>query len=87
MNSKLTIFTKALLDFLYYAGIIVTVFVPYIISKYGNYNTYFAQNVPQLSMIFIPSGIFAVLIIHELRRMFKSVLADNCFIPENDLTI
>lgn len=83
MNNKLTIFTKILLDFLYYAGIIVTVFVPFIIIRYGNYNTYFAQNIPQLSVIFILSGIFAVLIIHELRRMFKSVLAEDCFIPEN----
>ncbi len=83
MHKKLIVFTKVLLDFLFYTGIIVTVFVPFIIIKYGNYNSYFAQNVPQLSAIFIPSGIFAVLIIYELRKMFKSVLADDCFIPEN----
>lgn len=83
MNRKLTVFTKALLDFMYYTGMIVTVLVPLIISWYGNYNTYFGENVISLSVIFIASGIFAVLIIHELRKMFKSVLADNCFIPEN----
>lgn len=83
MNNKLTIFTKILLDFLFYTGIIVTIFVPFIIIKYGDYNSYFAQNVPQLSVIFILSGIFAVLIIRELRRMFKSVLQDDCFIREN----
>lgn len=83
MNNKLTIFTKVLLDFLYYAGMIVTAFVPFIIIQYGKYNSYFGENVPQLSIIFILSGIFAVLIIHELRKMFKSVLADDCFIPEN----
>lgn len=83
MNSKLTAFTKALLDFMYYAGIIVTILVPLIISWYGNYNSYFGNNVITLSIIFIASGIFAVLIIRELRKMFKSVLADNCFIPEN----
>ncbi len=83
MNRKLTIFTKALLDFMYYAGIIVTILVPLIISWYGNYNTYFGENVISLSIIFIASGIFAVLIIRELRKMFKSVLADDCFIPEN----
>ena len=83
MNRKLTVFTKALLDFMYYTGMIVTVLVPLIISWYGNYNTYFGENVISLSVIFITSGIFAVLIIHELRKMFKSVLADNCFIPEN----
>ncbi|MDE7287841.1 MAG: DUF2975 domain-containing protein [Lachnospiraceae bacterium] len=83
MNNKLIIFTKVLLDFLFYTGIIVTVFVPFIIIKYGDYNSYFAHNAPQLSVIFILSGIFAVLIIRELRRIFKSVLQDDCFIREN----
>ncbi|NBJ94221.1 DUF2975 domain-containing protein [Parablautia muri] len=83
MNGKLTIFTKILLDFLYYTGIIVTAIVPLIISFYGNYNTYFAQNTFQLSILFIFSGIFAVLIIYELRKIFKTVLADDCFIRQN----
>lgn len=83
MNDKLTYFTKILLDFMYYAGMIVTALVPLIIKGYGNYNTYFSKNIVQLSIIFIFSGIFAVLIIHELRKMFKSVLEDNCFIREN----
>lgn len=83
MNDKLTSFTKILLDFMYYAGIIVTIFVPLIIKGYGRYNSYFADNVPELSVIFMLSGIFAVLIIHELRKLFKTVLADDCFIREN----
>lgn len=83
MNQKLTVFTKRILDFMYYAGILVTILVPLIISWYGNYNTYFGENIISLSVIFMASGIFAVLIIHELRKMFKSVLADDCFIPEN----
>ena len=83
MNRKLTVFTKILLDFLYYAGIIVTILVPLIISWYGNYNSYFGNNVISLSVIFILSGILAVLIIRELRKMVCSVLDDNCFIPEN----
>ena len=83
MNDRLTSFTKILLDFMYYAGIVITVFVPAIISFYGNYNSYFANNIVYLSFIFILSGAFAVMIIRELRKMFKSVLMDDCFIPEN----
>ncbi len=83
MKDKLTLFTKILLDFLYYTGIIVTIFVPLIIKGYGKYNTYFAQNVPQLSVIFVLSGILAVLIIHELRKMIYSVLMDDCFTYDN----
>lgn len=83
MNNKLTSFTKILLDFMYYAGIVITIFVPAIIKFYGNYNSYFANNMVYLSIIFILSGAFAVLIIRELRKMFQSVLLDDCFIPEN----
>lgn len=83
MNRKLTVFTKILLDFLYYAGILITLLVPLIISWYGKYNSYFGNNVISLSVIFILSGLLAVLIIHELRKMFRSVLEDDCFIPEN----
>lgn len=82
-KDKLTVFTKGILDFMFYAGILTTVLVPIIIKFYGRYNTYFGENFPELSLIFILSGIFAVLIIYELRKMFQTVLADNCFIMEN----
>ncbi|MBQ9989680.1 MAG: DUF2975 domain-containing protein [Lachnospiraceae bacterium] len=83
MNDKLTIFTKRMLDFLFIAGIITTVLVPVIIKVYGRYNRYFGENVAELSVIFILAGFFAVLIIYELRKMFKTVLADDCFVEEN----
>lgn len=82
-KDKLTVFTKGILDFMFFAGIITTILVPVIIKAYGKYNSYFGENVPELSLIFILSGIFAVLIIHELRKVFKTVLSDNCFIMEN----
>lgn len=87
MNSKLTSLTKILLDFMYYAGIIVTILVPAIIKLYGNYNSYFAENILWLSIIFMLSGLLAILILRELRKMFKSVLADNCFIRENVISL
>lgn len=83
MNGKITLFTKILLDFMYYTGIVVTALVPLIITAYGKINSYFRQNIPWLSIIFIASGIFAVLIIRNLRKMFRSVLTNDCFIPEN----
>lgn len=83
MNGRITIFTKILLDFMYYTGITVTCLVPLIITGYGKYNSYFGENVPQLSVIFIISGFFAVFIIRELRKMFKSVLANDCFTYDN----
>lgn len=83
MKDRLTLFTKYLLDFMFYAGIVVTITLPLSIKFYGNYNSYFADNFFSLLVVFFLSGIFAVLIIHELRKMFRSVLNDDCFIQEN----
>ncbi len=87
MKDKLTLFTKYLLDFMFYAGIIVTAMLPLIIRFYGHYNSYFANNYYSLCVIFFLSGIFAVLILLQLRRMFRSVLNDDCFIRENVVSL
>lgn len=83
MKDKLTLFTKYLLDFMFYMGIVVIITLPISIKLYGHYNTYFAENYYSLCVIFFLSGIFAVLILRELRKMFRSVLNDDCFIREN----
>lgn len=83
MKDKLTLFTKFLLDFMFYAGIVVIVTLPLSIKFYGRFNTYFADNFYSLCVIFFLSGIFAVLILQQLRRMFGTVLNDDCFVREN----
>lgn len=84
MNDQtLTRFTKYLLDFMYYAGILVTLTLPFSIKFYGRYNSYFRENFYSLLVVLFMSGIFAVLIIYELRKMFRSVLNDDCFVIEN----
>ena len=87
MKDKLTLFTKYLLDFMFYMGIVVIVTLPLSIKLYGHYNTYFAENYYSLCVIFFLSGIFAVLILRELRKMFRSVLNDDCFIRENIISL
>ena len=83
MKDRLTLFTKFLLDSMFYVGIIVILTLPLSIHIYGNYNTYFKNNYYSLLVVFFLSGIFAVLIIRELRKMFRTVLDNDCFIPEN----
>lgn len=83
MKDRLTLFTKYLLDFMFYSGILVTLTLPFSIKFYGNYNTYFRDNYYSLLVVFFLSGIFAVLIIYELRKMFRSVLDGDCFVREN----
>ena len=77
MKDKLTLFTKYLLDLLYFAGIFVTATLPFSIKFYGKYNSYFRDNFYSLLVVLFLSGIFAVLIIHELRKMFLSVIKEN----------
>lgn len=83
MKDKLTLFTKFLLDVMFYAGIVVTLTLPLSIKFYGRYNLYFADNYYSLCVILFLSGIFAILIIRQLRKMFSTVIADDCFIREN----
>lgn len=83
MKDKLTLFTKFLLDVMFYAGIVVIVTLPLSIKFYGRYNSYFADNYYSLCVILFLSGIFAILIIRQLRKMFSTVIADDCFIREN----
>lgn len=87
MKDKLTVFTKGILDFLFYGGIITTILVPLVIKLYGRINRYFGENLWELSFIFMLSGIFAVLIIYELRKIFKTVLDDDCFIHANVVSL
>ncbi|MCM1262239.1 MAG: DUF2975 domain-containing protein [Butyrivibrio sp.] len=83
MKDKLTLFTKYLLDFMNYSGILVIVTLPLSIKLYSRFNTYFADNYYSILVVFFLAGIFALLIVRELRKMFKSVINDDCFIREN----
>ena len=83
MKDRLTLFTKFLLDVMFYAGIIVILTLPLSIKFYGRYNSYFADNYYSLCVILFLSGIFAILIIQQLRRMFTTVINNDCFVREN----
>ena len=87
MNSKLTKATKLLLDCMFYGGLLVTATISWIIKQYGYFNSYFRIHRLALTLLFTLSGILAILIIYELRKLFRSVLADNCFIKENVVSL
>lgn len=87
MNNKLTKLTKLLLDFMYYGGMIVCLTLPITITLYGKINIYFKTYRIPLIILFFLSGVFAILIIGELRKMFQSVLQNDCFIRENVISL
>lgn len=87
MKDRWTVFTKRLLDFMFYAGILMTATLPVTIPFYGRYNVYFARHKIAMIVLFALSGVLALLIIRELRRMFDSVLAEDCFVRENVVSL
>ncbi len=87
MKDSLTRFTKLILDFMYFSGIFVTATLPISIHFLGNYIEFYKKYYYQQLVIFFIAGILAVLIIGELRKMFQSVLADDCFVNENVVSL
>lgn len=83
MNNKVTKLTKLLLDAMYFCGFAVSFTLPITIKLYSTINIYFQKFYWQLCVLFFLSGLFAVLIVGELRKMFRTVLADDCFVMEN----
>ena len=83
MKNKLTVFTQFLLDLMFYGGIVVTATVPLAFRIYGNYNSHFREFYWELVLLFLLSGFFAVMIIRYLRKIFSTVLKDDCFVYEN----
>ena len=87
MKDRLTIITKFILDFMFYSGILVILTLPFSIKLYGRYNSYFANNYIPLILLLSSSGVFAILIIYELRKMFRTVINDDCFIQANVISL
>lgn len=83
MNDRLTIITKRMLDIMFYIGIVILVLLPAIIYIFSKYNNYYKKYVVVMFSTLFVSGIIALLIISELRKMFRTVIADDCFVAEN----
>lgn len=84
-------FTKYLLDFMYFAGIAVTVLlpVPGLVQRVAAFLDFhdFEGRYTEIIMIYFILGILAVLILGELRKMFRTVLKDDCFVKENVVSL
>lgn len=85
------IFTKYLLDFMYFAGIVVTLLLPVpgllqrVLDLFDFHD--FEGRYMEIIVIYFVLGILAVLILGELRKMFRTVLNDDCFVKENVVSL
>ena len=77
--------TKFLLDFMYFAGIVVTVSLIWLVKWIADFFSYapFVHNYREVVIIYTVLGILAVLIIGELRKIFRTVLNPDSFVVAN----
>lgn len=84
MNWNLTKFTKVILDFMYVAGILIVLTLPISLKYYRDLvDAKVDEYLGQLVVVFAICGVFALMIVWELRKMFKTVLAEDCFVKDN----
>lgn len=75
--------TKYLLDFMFFCGIVITATLPLSIKWIGRYLPGMAVHYGELVMIYFVLGVSALVIVRELRKLFGTVMAENCFVREN----
>lgn len=86
-KNNLTKWTKLLLDFMFYAGIVVTVSLPLSLKVIGKYLERVADNYIEALIIYFILGVAAVLLINELRKIFRTVLEQDCFVEANVISL
>lgn len=82
-NKIVTAGTKIALDLLFIIGIIATVTVPFSLKWLGNYLCGFQKYYIFSIVVYIVLGVLSVLLLWELRKVFQTVLKENCFIMQN----
>ena len=83
----LTTATKYLLDFMFYAGILVTASLPISVKKIGEYLPNVIEHYEETVIIYFVLGVSACVLLRELRRIFRTVLKENCFVQENVVSL
>lgn len=79
--------TKYFLDFMFYSGILVTATLPLSVRFLLEYIPRWQGHYWELVLIYFVLGIAAVVIIRELRRIFRTVLDGACFVRENVVSL
>lgn len=78
---------KYLLDVMFGIGILVTVSLPFSIKWIGQYYEPVIENYQESVIIYFVLGVAALVLIRELRRIFRTVLNQDCFVMENVISL
>ena len=80
--------TKLLLDFMFFSGILITVSLPFTLPWVADlYLEALRAHYAEYVIIYFALGILAVAILGELRKMFRTVLKEDCFVDENVVSL
>lgn len=79
--------TRVILEVMFFGGILATTGLPVIIKVAGDYLKIVREHYYENVIIYFVLGILAVLIIGELRKMFRTVAADDCFVYDNVVSL
>lgn len=83
----LTVGTKYLLDFMFYGGIVTTATLPVSVKQIGKVMPDLIEHYEETVIIYFVLGISACVLIRELRKIFRTVLDENCFVQENVVSL
>ncbi|NLP35109.1 MAG: DUF2975 domain-containing protein [Clostridiales bacterium] len=86
-KNPIVIFTKYLLDFMFFAGVLVCVTVPWLFKLAGKFFKIFRDYYIPYSIIFMLAGVFALIILWNLRKMFDTVVREEPFVRENVISL
>lgn len=83
-QNRLVVFTKYLLNFMFYSSIIVVISLPYTLKLIGKYlfkET--AEHYIFMLVILLLSGLCGLTIVYQLKNMMRTVAGKDCFVDSN----
>ena len=83
-QNRIVAFTKYLLNFMFYSGIIVVISLPYTLKLIGKYlfkET--AEHYIFMLVILLLSGLCSLTIVYQLKKMIRTVAERNCVVDSN----
>lgn len=79
--------TKYLLDTMFFCGILVTASLPWSIRWIGELLPGLIRHYEETVIIYFVLGVSAEKLLWELRKIFRTVLAEDCFVKENVVSL
>lgn len=88
-KETVAVLTKYLVDIMYFMGMMVTVTLPWSVKLLADFFQFedFEDRYMEVVSIYFVLGILAVLILGELRKMFRTVLKNDCFVRDNVVSL